>query len=96
MAQKRDNWVKVAALLHVWRKVSDIANLVGMSRTIVYAIKKRKDDGESINRRTGSDPKTVVGRDSLWDAIRETASNDIEQIIKDLLNFFGPSGIQWK
>ena len=50
------------------------ALIVGVSRKTVYAIKKRMDDGKGVNRRAGSGQKTVVDRDSLLDAIRETAS----------------------
>ena len=70
MTPQRDNQVQVAALLRAGHKVSDVADLGGVSRTTVYAIKKRKDDGEGVNRRAGSGRKTVVDRDSLWDAIR--------------------------
>ena len=50
LAPQRDNREKVSALL-AGHKVSDVANLVGVSRTTVYAIKKRIDDGEGVNRR---------------------------------------------
>ena len=49
MDPQRDNRVKVSALLRAGVKVSEAANLVGVSRTIVYLIKKRMDDGEGIN-----------------------------------------------
>ena len=45
-----DNREKASALLHAEHKVSEVANLVGVSRTTVYASKKRMDDGEGINR----------------------------------------------
>ena len=45
------------------------ANLVGVSRTTVYVIKKGVNDGEGVNRRADSDQKTVVDCDSLRDAI---------------------------
>ena len=54
--------MKVSALLHAGHKVCEVANLVGVSRITVYAIKKRIDYGEDINRRTGSGQKTVVDR----------------------------------
>ena len=73
MALQVDNRVKVSALLRAWHKVSEVANLVGVSRTTVYSIKKRMDDGEGVNRRAGSGRKTVVDRDSLRDAIQRTA-----------------------
>ena len=69
MTPRRDNRVKVSALLRARHKVSEVANLFGVSRTPVYAIKKRMDDGEDANRRAGSGRKSVVDRDSLRDAI---------------------------
>ena len=57
---QRENRVKASALRRAWHKVSEIANLVGVSRTTTYAIKKRMNDGESVNRRAGSSRKTVV------------------------------------
>ena len=53
--------------------MSEVVNLVGVSRTSVYTIKKRMDDGEGVNRRAGSGRKTVLDRDRLPDAIRGTA-----------------------
>ena len=73
MALQRDNRVKVSALLRKGHKVSEIANLVEMSRTTVYAIKKCMDDGEGVNSRSGSGRMTVVDHDSLRDAIRRNA-----------------------
>ena len=61
--------VNVSALLRVGHKESAVANLVGVSCTTVYAIKKRIDDGEGVNRRAGSGRMAVVDRDSLRDAI---------------------------
>ena len=49
--------------------MSEIAKLVGVSRTPVSAIKESMDDGEVVNRRAYSCRKTVVNRDSLRDAI---------------------------
>ena len=65
MTLQRDNRVKASALLRAEHKVSEVANFVGVSRTTVYAIKKRMDDGEGVDRRAGSARKTVVDRDSL-------------------------------
>ena len=76
MGSQRDNRVKVSALLHAGQKVREVANLVGVSRTTVCAIKKYMDDGEGINRRAGSGRKTVVNRDGLRDVIRGNASMD--------------------
>ena len=47
------------------RGCSLLPGIVGVSRTTVYAIKKRMDDGEGVNRRAGSGRKTVVTRVSL-------------------------------
>ena len=38
MAPQRDNWIKVSALLRAGHKASEVANLVGVTRTTVYAI----------------------------------------------------------
>ena len=65
LAPQRDSRLKVSALLRAGHKVSEVANLVGVSRTTVCAIKKRIDNGEGVNRRAGSGRKTVVDRDSL-------------------------------
>ena len=54
IAPQRDSRVKVSALFRAGHKVSEVANLVGVSRTTVYAIKKHMDDGEGVNRRAGS------------------------------------------
>ena len=72
MAQQRENRVKVSALLRAGHKVSEVANLVGVTRTTVYAINKRMGDGESVSSRVGSGRKTGVDRDSLRDAIRSS------------------------
>ena len=56
--------MKISALLRAGHKTSEVANLVGVSRTAVYAIKKRMDDGKDINRRAGSGRVTIVDRDS--------------------------------
>ena len=55
-------------------EVSEVANLVVVSRTTICAIKKRMDNGEGVNRHAGSGRKTVVDRDSLRDVNRGTAS----------------------
>ena len=68
MNPQRDNRVRAG------HKLSEVANLVGVFRATVYAIKKPMDDTEGVNRRTDSGQKTVVGRDSLRDAIQGTAS----------------------
>ena len=65
MTPKRENRVKVSALLRAGHKVSEVANLVGVFRTIVYAIKKRMDDGKGVNRRAGSGHKTVTIHNKL-------------------------------
>ena len=62
MAPQWNNGVKVSALLRAGDKASEVANLVGVSRTTVNAIKKHWDDGEGVNRRTGSGRKIVVPR----------------------------------
>ena len=54
MAPQRYNRMNASALLREGHKVSEVSNLVGVFRTIVYAIKKRRDDGEGDNRRAGS------------------------------------------
>ena len=57
MAPQRDNRVKAFAL-HAGRKVSEVANLVGVSSTTVYPIKKRMDYGEGVP----TDVQSVVER----------------------------------
>ena len=64
IALQRENRVNVSAFLRAG-KVREVANLVGVSRTTVYAIKERMDDGEGVSRRTGSGRKAVVDRDCL-------------------------------
>ena len=64
MAPRRDNRLKVSALLHARHKESEVTNFVGVSRTAVYAIKKRMDDGKDVNRHTGSG-RAVVDRGQL-------------------------------
>ena len=80
MASQRDNRMNVSALLRAGHKVSEVANLVGVFSTTVYAIKKRIDDNEGVNRRAGSGRKAVVDRDSLRNAIWGIASNIQERI----------------
>ena len=41
---------------------SDCSHYTGVSRKTVYAIRKRMDYGESVNRGTGNGRKTVVDR----------------------------------
>ena len=65
MASQREKRMKVSALLRAGHKVSEVANLVGVSPTTVYAFKKRMDDGEGINKLAGSGGRTVVYRDNL-------------------------------
>ena len=64
--------MKVSAVLRAGHKVGEIANIVGVSRTTVYATKKRMDDSECVKSRAGNGRKTVVHRDSLRDAIRSS------------------------
>ena len=61
--------MEVSAFLIAGHKVREVETLVGVSRTTIYAIKKRMDDGKGANRRTGSGRKTVVDCASLRDAI---------------------------
>ena len=70
MASRQDKRVEVSAFLLVGDKVSEVTNLDSVSRTTVYSIKKRIDDGEGVNRRAGSGQKSVV--DSLRDAIQSS------------------------
>ena len=53
--------MNVSTLLRAGHKMSEVANLVGVSRTTIYAIKKRMDDGKGVNIRAGRGRKTVVG-----------------------------------
>ena len=76
---RRTNRVKVSILLRAGYKVSKVAHLVGVSRTTVYAIKMRLDDGEGVNRRAGSCRKTSVERDSLRDAVRSSSRTPMRQ-----------------
>ena len=69
---QKDSQVKVSALFRAGHKVSEFLNHVGVSRITVYAIKKRMDDDEGVNRRADSGRRTVVDRDSLRDAIRSS------------------------
>ena len=55
---------------------SEVANLAEVSCTTVYAIRKRMDDGESVNRCADSGQTTVVDRDSWRDVIRSSPSRD--------------------
>ena len=59
--------------------MSEVANLVEESRTIIYAIKKHTIDGESVNRRADSGQKTVVDRDTLRDATRSSPRTSMRQ-----------------
>ena len=45
-------------------KVIEVANIIVVSYTTVYAIKKGMEDGEGVNRCAGSGRKTVVYHDS--------------------------------
>ena len=54
MVPQRDR-VTVSALVRAEHKVSEVANVVEVSRTTVYAIKKCIDNGNGVNRRAGSD-----------------------------------------
>lgn len=85
MASQRDKRVEVSALLRAGNKVSEVANLVSVSRTTVYSIKKRMDDGEGVNRRAGSGRKSVVDRDSLRDAIQSSPSTSMRQHARRLV-----------
>ena len=79
MTMQRDNRVKDFALLRAGHKVSDVAKLVGVSCRSVYAIKKRKDDDEGVDRRAGSGCKTVANCDSLLDAIQSIPRTFLRQ-----------------
>ena len=59
--------------------MSDVANLVEVSRIIAYAIKKRMGNGEDDNRRASSGRKTVVDYDSLRNAIRSSPKTSMRQ-----------------
>ena len=73
MIPQRDTRVKDSALHLAGHKVIEVANLDGVSRTTVYMIKKRVNDGEGVNRLAGSSRKTVVDRGSLRDDIRSSS-----------------------
>ena len=62
MSPQRDNQVKVLALLRAGHSVGEVASLVVMSCTTVFAIKKRMENGEGVNRRTGSSRKIPILR----------------------------------
>ena len=79
MVPQRANREKVSALFRAGHKVSEAPNLVGESRTTVYAIKKRMDDGEGVRRFAGSARKTVVYRDSLREATRSSPRTCMRQ-----------------
>ena len=81
MAMQRDNRVKFSALLRAGHKVSGVAKLVRVSCTTVYAIKKRLDDSEGVNRHAGCGRKTVVDCDSLRDAIRSSPSTTFTHLL---------------
>ena len=55
--------MNVSALLRAGYKVSEVANLVGASRTTVYAIKKLMDDSAGVDKCAGNGRKTVVYRE---------------------------------
>ena len=74
MAPQRENWAKVSG-----HKVSEFTNLVRVSHTTIYSIKKHVDDDEDINRRLGSSQKTVVNCDSLRDAIWSSPRTSMRQ-----------------
>ena len=76
---QRENRVKVSAIIRAEHKVSEVANLAGVSRTTVCAIKKRTDDKEDVNRSAGSGLNTAVDRDSLRDAIRSSPRTSMRQ-----------------
>ena len=59
MTPQRDNRVTVSALFRAGPKVNEVANLVGVSRTIVYAIQKRMDDSECVNGHIGRSRKLM-------------------------------------
>ena len=70
---------KFTALLLTGHKVSEVANLVEVSRTTIYPIKKCMDDGEDINRCAGSFQKTVVPRMASFK--QSSPSNSIPQAV---------------
>ena len=79
MASQRDNRVNLSAFLRAGHKVSKVTNLIRVYRTTIYAMKKRMDDGEVVNRRAGSHRKTVVDRETLRDAIRSSPKTSMRQ-----------------
>ena len=54
MAPQRDSRMKDSALLRAGLKVSEVAIFVGVSHITIYAIEKRMDNSEGVNRRAGS------------------------------------------
>ena len=71
--------MKVSALLRAGHKVSEVANIVGVSVTAVYVIMKRMKDGEGVNRRAGSGRKTVVDHDSLENVVHSNSRTSMRQ-----------------
>jgi transposase len=72
MTAQRDKRVEVSGFLRAGFKVNEVANLVRVSPTTVYAIKKRMDDA-------GSDRKSVVDQDILRDAIQSSPLTSMRQ-----------------
>ena len=66
-------YIKIAPQRYSRVKVPTLLVGVSSTSTTVYAIKKRMDDGEGVNRRAGIGRKAVMERESLRDAIRGTA-----------------------
>ena len=64
--------------------MSEVANSVVVSRTTVYSIKMRMDNGEDVNRRAGSGRKTVEDRDRLRDATRSSPRTSMRQHARGL------------
>ena len=84
MASQRDIIMIVSALLEAGHKMSQVANFVGISRTTVFAIKKRMNNNEGVNRCASSDWKSVVDYDSLRDAIRSCFRTSMHQHARKL------------
>ena len=79
MTPQRNNRVKVSALLRTGHKVNEVAYLIRVSRPTVYAIKKRMDDGEGVNRRADSFRNTGMDCGSLRDEIRSSPRTSMRQ-----------------
>ncbi len=68
MTSERDKHVEMSALLRAEMQIAEIARKVGVSRPTIYAVKKRLEEKEMLDRKAGSGKKRILDLEEVKEA----------------------------